>query len=368
MKGFLYLVEIVVAGVLIAIIFGGFFAAQNAKSDWGRADLIALGNNIFDTLGNDATNVLSNENTFDVIDSLKPVNVQYTIRFTGIPKSEINVGTNDDYVGPLLTDAYVNGRYIKFNVKKFGTGDSLDNYDIIVTHDFDYTDSRIINYVETKKVVGIGGGTSLNSFFGLQSASGKSESTFYVYNDITKYFSGIGFIVDTPIPADQYGNKKGYVKFLDNTKTIIISSNMACIGDSCTPSTPEGGFMTTQGVKILVKKIDYANNKVYLGAVTNNYKFKAFIDIDKVGSTDTVTILGDSTFSTMTQNGNAIWISDFDDGEDYKTLVKSAVASSVTDWYMGEKGAETVEVPRFIPLCCDIPETAKMSFVMWYVY
>ena len=372
MKGFLYLVEIIVAGVLISIMFGSFFAAQNVKSQWGRSDLIAVGNNIFDALGQNVTDVLNSTTIFDTIDNMKPANVQYTIKFSGIPKETINVGTNDiNYVQTLLTDAYVNGRIIKFNVTNFETDVPFDYYDVVVVRNYDYSDPRIIDFVKTKPVIGIEYAPSAaeKTFFNLTSAPNTVKSkTFRVYNDIERYFNGIGFVIDTNIPGDPLGNSKyNYLRLHENNYIVNITSSQLCIdtATSCAPTFSERQIKTTANGNFLVKKIDFQNNRAYLGVADSTaFNFDGFLDANYTGNN----IIGTNTYAAVTKNNTAIWVSPFTNGDEYKTLIKSIVASSVMDWYMGDIQGEYTEVPRVVSMCCDIPETAEMSFVLWYVY
>lgn len=372
MKGFLYLVEIIVAGVLISIIFGSFFAAQNIKSEWGKSDLISVGNNIFDALGPNVTDVLNSTIIFDTMENMKPANVEYTIKFSGIPKQTINVGTNDiGYVQTLLTDAYVNGRTIKFNVSNFETDVPFNYYDIVVVRNYDYSDVRMVNFVKTKPVIGIESAltTAKMTFFNLTSAPNTIKSkTFRVYNNMEKYFNGIGFVIDTNIPGDSLGNSKyNYLRIYETNKIVNITTNKLCLGNtpSCVPTTNERGIITTANGNFLVKKIDFPGNRAYLGVADSTaFNFDGFLDANYTGNN----IIGTNTYAAVTKNNTAIWVSPFTNGDEYKTLIKSLVASSVMDWYMGDIKGEFTEVPRVVSMCCDIPETAEMSFVLWYVY
>ena len=50
MKGFIFLVEIAVAGILIAIILSSLFSAQEVKTNWERVELIEIGNSMAGSL------------------------------------------------------------------------------------------------------------------------------------------------------------------------------------------------------------------------------------------------------------------------------------------------------------------------------
>jgi len=70
----------------------------------------------------------------------------------------------------------------------------------------------------------------------------------------------------------------------------------------------------------------------------------------------------------MTSNNTAIWISDFPESNEYRTLVKAAIASRVKNWILKDidYSKEYVAVSSFFPLCCDMPETAELTFYLWY--
>ncbi len=382
MKGFLYLVEIAVAAILVAIILGSFFAAQAVRVDWTRADLIAVGNNVFDILGRDIVFTLNSTFIFDEMNLIKPSNVKYTLRFKGIPKQTIYVGTNElsDIAG-LLDESYVNGRNINYDITGFSSGDDLDQFDILVLKDYtDYSEKRITDFAENKPVIGIENelttGNNFKNFFDLSSGSGLSVPLDFVeYNDIAKYFMGIGFIIETPYQGATAGTRKGYWDIWGVDYPIVMTDQKVCFQENCNPNTAgvsarETFSLTGHPETFLVKKIVWPNS-IYFAVWDDNFVFNSnFVDVlpgDKLKGNN---IIGNDDYSAMTKSGNKIWISEFDmDSEEYKTLVQAATAGSVTDWYMEEpEGEETVEVSRFTTLCCDIPEIVEIAFVLWYVF
>ncbi len=375
MKGFLYLVEIAVAAILAAIVLGSFFSAQAVTTNWNRADLVGIGNNMFDTMGTDAVKVLNETAANDNLKTLKPSNVRYALKFSGIPKSNIIVGSNDPgYVGTVLTNAYLNNRFITFEVHHFGTGDSLDDFDIVVLHSYgDYTDQRLVEFSKEKTVIGIedeSTNAAFRNFYGLTGVSGVTPTTltFLNYDSIAKYFFGIGYIIETPYTAGD-GNKYGSWSIRSTTPRVEISGTKVCVNTAdCDPVTNERGLITWDGVNYLVKKIDFANEKVYFGTKETTFNFPADFSDASLKATGT-NIIGNAQYSAMTRNGNRIWIAKFPDRSEYHTLVKAAAASSVTEWMDSESElTDVIEVSRFVPLCCDIPEVAQMSFILWYVF
>ncbi len=74
--------------------------------------------------------------------------------------------------------------------------------------------------------------------------------------------------------------------------------------------------------------------------------------------------------SAMTTNDNAIWVSSFGKSDEYRTLVKSALASTLNNWYVKEPvfPSETATASYLKPMCCDIPEVAELILILWYSY
>lgn len=70
----------------------------------------------------------------------------------------------------------------------------------------------------------------------------------------------------------------------------------------------------------------------------------------------------------MTSNNTAIWMSDFPTSDEHRTLVKAVLASRVSNWFAERHvvTGETITVSSFMPLCCDMPETAELYLTLWY--
>jgi hypothetical protein len=180
MKGFVYLLEIAIAAILMVVVLSTFFAIR-VKQEWSTADLIDSGNNILNYISQNSSffiNIL-NENLTD-IEKVKPANIDYGLNVKGSPKSNITVGCPSQciYVNSLLTDVYVNGRWIYFNVEPFDiTGGIPDHLDAVVL--IGYGDSEYNNYRDEIEdylnkggtVIGINDAIDNNNFldiFGLQ--------------------------------------------------------------------------------------------------------------------------------------------------------------------------------------------------------
>lgn len=383
MKGFLYLVEIAVAGILASIILASFFSAQTVQSNWGRSDLIAIGNNVFDILGNDTVKLLNETELYeDKISELMPSNVRYSIGFKNIPKSTIKVGTNvlSSEIEIFLRNSYLNGRWINYEVEKFDLSKSLDKYDVLVLKGYDYAGSDLTvieEFSKTKTVIGIENTDSvgLRNFYDLES-SGTSiieDSTFKKYDNIANYFMGIGFIVYVPQnwKSYYYGNWKIY----DGNKVITTGPTSICYGnDKCEPTIPERTkFFDTFFVKQIGEIGPAWGDRVFISIKDDNFVFNKFTTTGFKSVSSENVVVGNSNYDAVTKYGNRIfvagWTSPSDISSEYYTLVQAIVASSVMEWQTSEIDlGEVAKVSRFVPLCCDIPEVAEISLTMWYVF
>lgn len=182
MKGFIYLLEISIALILMLVVLGTI-STFKSKENWERADLITTGNDIIKNLNyQDIVDFLNGN--FTKIQSLVPPNVAFGLRITGVPKINISVGvdpTSYNYVKGLLTPSYFNGRWVNFSVQQFNI-ESINyipsSYDAVVFVNYtNYTarKSNITDYLNNGGVViGINAtrknnDADFNYFFGLNS-------------------------------------------------------------------------------------------------------------------------------------------------------------------------------------------------------
>ncbi|HLC51220.1 MAG TPA: hypothetical protein VJH90_02495, partial [archaeon] len=119
MKGFVYLIEIAAAALLIVGAIGVLSMFQGAKVFWERPELVSVGNNMIRGLEQKGTfdNFLSYPYVLSDIEAFKPPNVVYGIRVSGTFPSIISIGcaSGCDSVRLFLSDSYVNKRRIKFD-------------------------------------------------------------------------------------------------------------------------------------------------------------------------------------------------------------------------------------------------------------
>ncbi|MFQ6020732.1 MAG: hypothetical protein ACE5J4_01775 [Candidatus Aenigmatarchaeota archaeon] len=388
MKGFIYLVEIVVASILIAIVLGIFFSTQTIKLNWERSDLIAIGDNIFYVLKNsDKINNLIN-NDFNDIEKIRPPNVEYGLKIVGTPKNNIIVGCYNspsvcNYLEEILTQSYLNGRWISFDVQSYDSiyDTSIDNFDSLIFVDQAslFSDSSFRGYV--KNFLDDGGVViainSINSntpsefleFFNLTFSPSSALSNLYfeTYNPkeekIEKYFLGFGFDINFKTTENTYWyiwEQKRLVKFSTPSSIIIQGVGILYEGDTFSLYGPDG---KSYGFK--VKKIFYPQ-KVFIQPLDTNFVFKDFSEHNVKGNNIVVNVL--KSYAGMTKNYNAIWISDFPNSDEYRTLVKSALGSRINEWSLKEftTEKETVTISYFTSTCCDIPEIVEIILILWY--
>jgi hypothetical protein len=130
----------------------------------------------------------------------------------------------------------------------------------------------------------------------------------------------------------------------------------------------EGDSFQYNGHDFKIKKTDSANRFVYFQPTDTGFGFDDFISGEKC--VDGNRIINNNGCSAATYNDNVIWVSNFPDGHEYISLLKSAIFSLNLEWVLiqGENPEEPVGVTNFLNLCCDMPETAELITLLWYSY
>ncbi|OGI12211.1 hypothetical protein A3K64_02670 [Candidatus Micrarchaeota archaeon RBG_16_36_9] len=390
MKGFVYLLEISIALILMIAVIGTI-SSFKSKENWERSDLIGLGDNMMRVLDNkDFSEILKGNLT--KISSIKPPNIDFGIKISGIPKDNITVGCIQPfcgYVNLLFTPTYLNNRWVNFSVEE-ATGDPewiMSYFDAVaLVNNTTYSDPYIKEYLKRgKTIIGINATYSnnnadFNGIFGLTpTSSGGGNFNFTTYNPLEdetqKYFFAIGFDINTSntIDSKKWGN--WYIWGIP--RKVNITSNMVDVENKTSDegflrNIPEGGFFNIKNTTdnkfytFKVKKI-FWDKFVIIQPMNISFAFNDFSDAnDVIGKFNIIT--SSTGQAEMTSNNTAIWISDFPPSEEYKTLIKAAVLSRVKEWYIKEPDLtkEYVAVSSFYSLCCDIPETAQMTLYLWY--
>jgi hypothetical protein len=382
MKGFVYLLEIAIAAILMVVVLSTFFAIR-VKQSWESSDLIDAGNNILNYLRQEDDHFVDvlDENLVDSIENVKVPNIGYGLNVRGSPKSNMVIGCihilQCVYIKSILTPVYLNGRWINFLVEEFNITKGVPNYyDAIVLINYTgYTAQKtnIIDYLNKGgTVIGINAtynnNVDFNDIFGLSPVSSStSPNHFTTYDpateDIEKYFMGIGFDLTTEwyIWDDQW-----LVYYIGNniniTKPDRSEFRYVGKGDTFDLTGPDGIY------SFRVKEIWPGSSEAKVQALDTGFVFEDFSETTDVTGNQNVVDLG-GIQASMTTNGSAVWMSDFPFSSEYVTLLKSAIISRNDDWVA--KGVyttrETTTVSSFFSLCCDMPETAELEITLWNI-
>ncbi len=398
-KGFVQIVEVAVAALLIVLALPAFFSWLNVKQDWSRHDLTVAGSGIIHSLeaGGNMSQIYNNtQEILREIDSVRPSNVRYSIYSEGAPKPKISVAciscTDAQllYAKNIFTPAFFDGRFITFTVDRVNMSllPSIPvNYDVsvfIYFSDADWTAQKqnITNYLSSGKgIIAIQPATNGGDFLGIfnlsnagGAASYQNFTSYYpARSDIEMYFLAFGFDVATA--DDGTGNYAGTWFIWENQ--ININTTGASVQIDGVGTKAEGETFSLNGPDLnlhsfKVKKILADKSGVIFQTLDKNFAFKDFWNPgeNKVEGNNILT--GDQavTYSLMTKNNTAIWISDSAYSDEYKALIKSAAASLSESYYIVSpmNAKDTAVVNYFTTLCCDAVGTAKLTFAFWYVF
>lgn len=378
-KGFIYLVEVAIAGFLLLMALGTAFAIGTAKTDWSVHDLSSTGLNAIEMLEGKKINI-STLGYGKLIGDAIPNNMDYSAYVYGLPES-MKIGCTEcsssdlAYAQSLLVgDALLNGRTIKFSVE-LSTLDNIDNYDaiLLIDHsDFDNND-KIQKYIASgKRVVAIkkmdaASFNTMKNTFGLKINTVPMSTDFANINynpehdRIGQYFSGIGFekqlttdhMIESGIPPHYTlvvgGKQDNIVLWGSNLGLTVLYANPACVQIDCMSVTKCVGetFVLSgatcpaapdsQTHEFKVKAIDAATYTVWLQPMEQSFVFSNFANDDDAlarvmgrdSATDTI-LSSNGQYSMVINNHSAVWISDFPTSvngisSEYKTIVKSSL-------------------------------------------
>ncbi len=399
MKGFIYLLEIVIASILIISVISMFFLTE-VKQDWGHSDLVSIGNDVINSLNEEDFYELL-EGNFSKIEELLPDNIDFNLEVKGITKNNITVGCVNycDYVKNLLTPTYLNKRWINFTVQQFDLTSETPNFDVIVLVNYtqySLNKNKILSYLnEGGVVIGINAtfnnnNPDFNEIFGLVSAFPAGPEDFHflepydpLKDEIEKYFLGLGFDVKTENNIDS--KKWGYWYIWEEPRKVNITSSTVDIenktaDEGILQNIPEGGLFNLKNpvdnkfYTFKVKKIWWPNRVDFqLLNTTLHFKdFSEFNDVKANGNSINIVInmppLPSEIRAEMVSNNSAIWISDFPKSDEYKSLVKAAILSRVRNWFVRKvkTRGEIVTTSSLLTLCCDAPENGEIILVLWY--
>jgi hypothetical protein len=390
MKGFIYLIEIAVAAIIMTVILSVFFSVR-IKQGWERGEIISVGSNVLNAIEGKKDfffNILDSD--FSGINATMPANIKYGLRIIGSPKSNILIGCYqnclylDAIMNPLPTmgTIYLNGRWINFTVDSFDINAGIPKYDAIVLINYtNYSDPSInaslMSYLSSGGVlIAINATVSsvnsdFNKLFNLTSVSDSNTTVNFSYynstDDIEKYFMGIGLdayqnwtIWEQPWRVDYWNGNR------------INITNIANPIDNRTNLVEGSVFNLTNpvnGIKYFFKvKKMWFPQRVDFQAMNKTFVFMEFSEKNVTGMNGLENIVGYGNHAAMTINNSAIWMSNFQNSSEYSSLLKAAVLSRLDDWTAKYSitSKETYSVSSFTSLCCDMPEIAELYLTMWY--
>lgn len=399
MKGVIHIIEVAVAGMLIMVALGMLFSAQAVKLNWERSDLISIASAGMQTF--------KYGTPVDKFDQLFQPNIEYGIRIEGIPKANVQPGLfiNVGCIGEcgkassILTAAYNNGYDVTFSIHQTSLSSDWKDYDamlLINISNFTEFKNKSIAFTSTGKPLIYVNKSSLNNdfmtTFNLTYFQHPLSNFLYfpIYDPkddkVLKYFYAFGFNLWAPNDvegADRVKMKSGefYLwgkrynfnmtrNFAGGPAIIVEDAESCCArgwckeNDKFTLTSPDG---LEQNFR--VKKIFYDSETAHIHPVGDNFTFVNFGEDNVIGQNSIIKSTDNKT-SPMARNKNLIWISDFPQGEEYKTLLKAGIASNLLEWYLKypKPDRETASGYVFIPLCCDAPEIGEFSFILWYSY
>jgi len=376
MKGFIYLIEVAVAAILITVALTTFFGAQNIKADWARPDLIEHASDVFKILNTEEEIQGMVDGSFDV-QKILPANIRYNVKVSGTPRDYIRVAVSSGNVDSLdrtLTDTIVNSRTIKFIVSPINYA-LLETEAIILTNSNDFINNKdtLVDYKQDGGVIVFVGDPGIYTsdfaeFFGLSdSGFGGGNSGFYDYfasNKIEKYFRGSGFTVETPTPDGSYYS--GPWKIKGNNYKVATDGIGAYINEE--GPFHEGDEFRVSEEDFIIKKIsgfDY----VAIRTVSTDYEFTGFDTSDFEASTEAENIVGDKHASYLINNGNAVWLSG-GNGNDHDNLLTSILLAKVDNWYVKDTitGKRSATFSRLVSFGPDVNEVVELTLIVWYPF
>jgi hypothetical protein len=148
MKGFMHVVEIILVAILVFFIFSQFASIPRTVTEWDKAKLYLMGNDLLFSLNEQ----LNDSDWFNKtgmkkkLESILPRNVLYGLRLENVIKPEIHVGclcddTQLNYLNnSVLIPFEINGVKVSFVVTQIGDLSEAFSFDFDVTVFFDYID------------------------------------------------------------------------------------------------------------------------------------------------------------------------------------------------------------------------------------
>ena len=412
MKGFMYLVEIAIATIIILVSMFTLLSMSSAKTNWERSALEEFHSAFYST---DNYKALSDKDAFN--NSVKSP-FAYGLSVEGTPPQNISVGcisctdSQLEWLREILTPVWVNNRWINFSVSRSTLDDSFDVAVFIDKTNFD-SDTAVQDYLaKGRPLVAITKPDySMLNTFALQLDDFFASNPIHIkYNLSTskaaRYFFGFGMNVNTPYYVgggggeinlmsvsssnDKYGNwTLWYENYTVNiTGFGILSVSISKNNISLVSFKRENDtFSLTHNDTdywFKIKKIWPDKSGVIFQPLNVTFPFdnNNSNNIDpRVGLANTVKskigkdILyyqgtGNQILSAAAINGTAAWITKSTFTHEYGTLVKAVVAAAVQNYTLKEAkpgSRKSIELHRLATLCCDMIEDIVIKLKIWYV-
>ncbi len=410
-KGFIYILEVSFAILFLAASIWLTLGNVSIETFCPYHDLFKISTAAWKVIKATNTQAFMLNNTTKFISALEdalPKNVYFGVKVKGVPKPFIRIGCANCsgravlYLRNILTPTYYNYRWVNFSVSPFNftSVEAAKVYDVLVFVNFTDFDSNTLIQEYLKgggKIVALtdispNNIANLNDTFALSATTGGSGSFQEFYNFSTtewpyieKYFLAFGFCIraDTQISGKNAGYWIIWGKNLSVNITPSLDVEIQGVG-----TLKEGDVfvLNAKNFNAFLPNKDYIfriskvfNNLVCIKPLNTTFPWLNFLatgeqkviaDTSRNGRN--ILISNTKRFSLMIVNattGRAVWMSWFGEGDDYIALLKAAIASQVTDFYLREfYGSSKIVTHHYVVQCCDFPEIAQVSLIVGYKY
>ncbi len=310
--------------------------------------------------------------------------VDFTSNFQSIVQNGLfEFGVEATALGTGACNAGISTDYVRFEVTLIDN--TILTYDALVFVNYtDYATNKntILDYLNKGGViVGINSTVDnndpdFNQIFNLTPVSapsspyGKITDYDMAKEEIPKYFLGLGFDVELKLDGFYHGTWYVWESPLQVTTPTPTSTRIENLSNGQGVTVGEGNLFnltSPDGLNMWfkIKKI-WQLSRVDIQPLNLTFTFLDFSEKNVDGTR--VVAHPNRNYALMTTNNSAIWISDFPQSDEYRTLVKAAIASRVTDWVLIEsvRDRETFSTSNFVSACCDMPEIIEFILTLWY--
>jgi hypothetical protein len=183
-----------------------------------------------------------------------------------------------------------------------------------------------------------------------------------INDTISKYFLGLGmhainswFIWEKEWTISYGSDYVNITKAEDHSKNFTLKRE----NDIINLYGPDGRTYSFKIKRLRPNRVDFQ-------PLNRSFAFKDFSENNAIGSKNI--IVNPNGKAAITVNNSAIWISDFANSDEYKTLVKAAILSRKDNWVARTTlpNKKTATISSFMSFCCDMPETAEFYLTLWY--